>query len=462
MPVIGDMLQGPIGEAGQATTMWKTDVHGILLHPTESKAWLSVDLQGYRLPGLTFGHAEGVYLPNQFDGALIPRLREAYGCDLHLLKQVVEWQDSESQRASVVCVLELEEGQPTQGEWVDIQTMSSRPFSVSEHGQLARQALSELEEEAPSTQHQPWRRRGWYGQAVRWIEQELPRLGYGSVTHIDQVRSTGISAILRAHTGQGVFYFKAVADLPWLTNEPVVADALGTRYPKLIPKPICTDGARRWMLTAAFGPPLNDPERDKEALVQAVCAYGQMQLDSVAHATDLLQTDLFGYDLDRLPSKVEALVRESAVEELLEPEESKLLRHHLSLVSKYSRRLMDSPVPQTIVHGDFTPHNIAQRNGEPLVYDWTNASISFPFFDMVELLRHREVRTIQSQLKTAYLSAWTGCAPLSELEGLWVASEPLGFLFMALHFRAMWGDSLPLGEPIPYFLRRALRSIEEN
>ncbi|NKB66121.1 MAG: phosphotransferase [Candidatus Latescibacteria bacterium] len=442
--------------------MWTTDVRGILLHPTEAKAWLLADPEGYRLPGFTFGHAEGVYLPNQFDGALIPGLREVYGCDLYLLRQVAEWQDFDSQRAKVVCVLEMKEGQPTKGEWMDIQTTSLQPFNEPEHGQLVRQALSELGEEGVTPPQCPWQRRGWFRQAVRWIEQELPRLGYGPVTNIEQGRATNNSAILRAHSSQGVFYFKAVADVPWLANESVVVDTLATHYPHLIPKPICTDTARRWMLTAEFGPLLNDPERDQEVLVRAVYAYGQMQLDSVAHTTDLLATDLFGYDLDRFSSKVEALVRESAVEELLESEDITKLRHYLSLVDEYSRRLTNSSIPQTIVHGDFTIHNIARRNGDPLVFDWTSASISFPFFDMVELLRHREVETIHSDLKMAYLSAWTGCAPISELEKLWVVAEPLGFLFMALHFRAMWGDYLPLGEPIPYFLRRAIRSIEEN
>jgi len=381
---------------------------------------------------------------------------------LYLLEQVAEWVDWDSHRARVVCVLEQKEGSPQQGEWVDIQAISSRPFSIPEHGQLVRQALHKLEEKTATFTPHPWRYRGWFEQAVQWIKQELSRLGYGTVIRIEQGKANDNSAILRANTEQDVFYFKAVADLPRLANEPIIAATLVARYPHLIPSPICTDPARRWMLTAAFGPTLEDPERDRDLLIEAVHLYGQMQLDSAAHTAELMETDLFGYNLDELPTKVETLLQEQAVVELLEPDEVSALHLHLPLLHEYIDRLATSPIPQTIVHGDFAIHNIAQHNGKPLVFDWTQAGISFPFFDMVELLRYETVEAIQSQLKAAYLSAWTERASLAELEDLWKMAEPLGFLVIVLHFRAIAGDSLPLGEPRPYFLRRMLRSIEKN
>jgi len=215
------------------------------------------------------------------------------------------------------------------------------------------------------------------------------------------------------------------------------------------------------MLTAEFGPTLEDPKRDQEMLVQAAHTYGQMQLDSAAHLTDLLETDAWACDLERLPFTWETYIRESEVIKLLNPEEMAALQRHLPLVKEYIRQLADSPIPQTIVHGDFGPYNIAQQNGKPLVFDWTAVGISFPFFDMVELLhrvrpksaggdasvRTSEVDAIKGRLKTAYLSAWTGCASLSELEKLWTVSQPLGFISMALHL------------PFPYFPRRVLQYL---
>ena len=241
--------------------MWKTDVRGILLHPTEAKVWISVDSQGYRLPRFVLDHP-----PNQREGALplIRGLREVYGCDLYLMQTVDQWEASESHRAGLVCVFEIKEGHPTHGEWVDVQTMSKRSFVVPQHGELVRQALCELEEEGATPPEFPWQRRGWFEQAVQWIERELSRLDYGPVTNIEQGRTSKTCFMLRVHTDQAVFYFKTMVDVHWLANEPVIADTLGTRYPHLIPKPVCIDAGRRWMLTAEFGPTLENSDRDKE------------------------------------------------------------------------------------------------------------------------------------------------------------------------------------------------------
>lgn len=441
--------------------MWKTDVHGILLHPTEAKVWLLADARGCRLPGFTFTHAKDPYLACHFDGALIPGFREIYGCGIYTMRTASEHSDPKNQRAGVVCILEIREGHPITGEWVDAQTTSSRSFVVPEHEKLVRRTFSELEEEEATSLRQPWRCRGWYKDAVQWIEQELPRLGYGPVTDIEQ----GRPAILRAHTGRGVFYFKAITDA-WYVNEPVIADTLGTRYPHLIPRPVCIDAERRWMLTPEFGPTLGDPPRDREMLMKAASAYGQMQLDSAAHMDDLLKPDTFGFDLDRLPSTVEKYVRESAVMKLLKPDEVSALQNHLPLLNEYIRQLADSPIPQTLVHGDLGPYNIARRGGGPVIFDWTTATISFPFFDVVELIHRtrspaggtpahtpdqgqREMNEIRQQVKEAYLSAWTELASVEELEAIWKIAEPLGFLSMALHL------------PYPYFPRRVLRYLEE-
>ena len=126
--------------------MWDIDVRGILLHPTEAKAWLTPGPQAYRLPGFTFTHPEDPFLPNQLEGAWFPGLQNVYGCLLYVMGHVAEWKDSKSRRARVVCVLGIREGCPTRGEWVDIGAVSSGSFAVSEHGGLVRRTLSGLAE----------------------------------------------------------------------------------------------------------------------------------------------------------------------------------------------------------------------------------------------------------------------------------------------------------------------------
>lgn len=301
----------------------------------------------------------------------------------------------------------------------------------------------------------------WYQLAVQWIELELPRLGYGAVTCIEQGPEDK-PHILRVHTDQEVFYFKVISNEHWLANEAVIANELGRRYPHLIPKPVCIDADRRWMITHEFGPTLEDPERDGDLLVQAAYVYGQMQLDSVAHLS-LVENDTWGCNLAELPFTWERYVHESKVLKELEAKEVDALQRHVPRVKDDIQQLIESPIPQTIVHGDLGPYNMAHHQDKPIVFDWTHVGISFPFFDVVELLhrvrppsaegnasvRTPEVDAIKERIKTAYFSAWTNCASMAELEKIWTVCEPLGFVSMALHL------------PFPYFPRRVLRYLEE-
>jgi hypothetical protein len=43
------------------------------------------------------------------------------------------------------------------------------------------------------------------------------------------------------------------------------------------------------------------------------------------------------------------------------------------------RRVEDVDIPYTITHGDFSPHNVIVLNGWPVLLDWAEAYVSFPF-----------------------------------------------------------------------------------
>ena len=308
----------------------------------------------------------------------------------------------------------------------------------------------------------PWQNRGWREQAECWIKEELARLRHTPIVRMEQVRSSDDGVILRVDTAECVFYFKALADSHWIANEPVIADALGALYPHVVPKPLRIEASKRWMLTNQFGPTLEDAERDEEMLMAAVRAFGQIQVDSATQSMQFIEGDPFGVNLTRLSSTWETYAEEGRVLDSLEAQEVAALQKHAPLVKKLVRQLIESPIPQTLIHGDFGPHNIAQREGKPLIFDWTSVGVSFPFFDVVELLhrvRPREagddasiqtpkVDAIKDRLKSAYLEVWLGHAPMHELEKLWSVAEPLGFVSMALHL------------PFPYFPRRVLQYFE--
>ena len=79
------------------------------------------------------------------------------------------------------------------------------------------------------------------------------------------------------------------------------------------------------------------------------------------------------------------------------------------IVSTYNR-------PDALVHGDLHPGNVAMRDGSILLFDWTDASVSHPFFDLMHLF-HAEP-AVQARLRDSYFEAWTSFEPLERLFAL--------------------------------------------
>ena len=46
------------------------------------------------------------------------------------------------------------------------------------------------------------------------------------------------------------------------------------------------------------------------------------------------------------------------------------------------RELAALPIPQTLVHGDLHLSNVSRQAGQYVLFDWTDACVSHPFFDM--------------------------------------------------------------------------------
>ena len=63
----------------------------------------------------------------------------------------------------------------------------------------------------------------------------------------------------------------------------------------------------------------------------------------------------------------------------------------------------------TLVHGDLHPGNVARLDGELAYFDWTDACVAHPFFDLHSLQWQKDEAT-RAALLDAYLGAWEGVA----------------------------------------------------
>jgi hypothetical protein len=74
-------------------------------------------------------------------------------------------------------------------------------------------------------------------------------------------------------------------------------------------------------------------------------------------------------------------------------------------------RLDDLEVPNTIAHGDFSPHNVIVSDGSPILLDWAEAYVAFPFISW-EYFKSRMVKDCperadwQNRMAESYTHSW--------------------------------------------------------
>ena len=99
-------------------------------------------------------------------------------------------------------------------------------------------------------------------------------------------------------------------------------------------------------------------------------------------------------------------------------------------------------------------------NGHYVFFDWTDAGVTHPFFDLIDVVFERDA-SVRGRLRDAYLSMWLDFVPMNRLLELWAVAEPLLSLHHAVSYRHILANVEPdasheLRWALPYFLRKAL------
>jgi hypothetical protein len=278
-----------------------------------------------------------------------------------------------------------------------------------------------------------WCRVSWLDEAVAWMEAQLAARDTPLIGAIEQVKNWSLSCILRAPTPAGAVYFKVAAVLPLFVNEPVVMVALSRRYPASIPAPLILDPQRRWMLLADFGQPIGR-DGTLAAHQEMLRSFGAIQCDSAVAVDELLALGCHDRRLEQLETQAAALAADEAALRGLTEGEITQFRAELPRLQAMCATLAACGVPQTLVHCDLQLHNVAGSVGHEQFFDWTDACVSHPFFDLTSVFEESD-RTRQLQLRDAYLAVWSEYAPLERLLEAWVLAQPLSNLHQAITYQ---------------------------
>lgn len=446
-----------------AATAWQTELYALFLHHTQAHVLLLSGPEGWHLPQVTVDQnlwCADVQKVNAAFGGVI-------GARYTTLRYLRFDVDADARRNRAVYALENHSPtwQPPDGAaWMGRSDLADLPFMYPEHRDLADTVLAEMEDGRVPELREPWARPGWFEQASTWTASELARLGYTLTAPVEQVKSWGISATLRAHTTAGMVYFKVASSRPLFVHEPRLMRRLAELYPGHIPTPLSIDEARRWMLLADFGPVVgwDAPVEVQEEMLRV---YGVLQRDTVSRIDDLRAVGCLDRGLDRLAAQVDPLLADTdTLARQLDAPEIERLRDLAPRLKAMCAELASYAVPHALVHGDLHLGNVARPADSYLFFDWTDACITHPFFDTISIFQS-ETPGVEARLRDVYLSLWTDYEPMDRLHAAWGLAKPLSALHQAVSYQYLIHsleeirkDELFSG--LPYWLRKLLEWLQ--
>lgn len=327
------------------------------------------------------------------------------------------------------------------------------------------------ERDNPPPRRAPWHSAAWFDGALEWIRARLDALGMPAIAPARQLRAWGLSCAMRVATAGGDVYFKATP--PFMAHEGRVMRAVAERYPALLPPPLAVDARRGWLLMPDYGGAMLHKSTDIARWETALRLFAQMQVEQAAHTPDWLAIGCPDRGLGRMVELIDPLIMSSP--RLLDgkpygltADEIDRLRALPMRLKLMCARLAQYALPHTLVHGDLGG-NILMNGGGYVFFDWTDACISHPFFDMATISGAyfdesalQADASVDDQLRDAYLEAWAAREPRGRLIEAFEIAKRLGALHQAMTY--MWilaniaaDERAELEGGLAYWLRNLLR-----
>lgn len=281
-----------------------------------------------------------------------------------------------------------------------------------------------------------WMRPGWYKTVSHWLIDLADRMAMTGIRKPTQARIWARSATMRLVTADGVLFFKAVPE--FFNYEPVITRVLSIRYPDRAPDVRAVHVENGWMLMREFEGRTLTHSEDIKTWERAVKEFARMQIDLIGNTQSLIALGVPDRNVDYLASQIERLMQ-NLPDSLQEDEKIKLHRISSTLRSM-CYELTEFNLPLTLTHGDFWSGQVVFKNdGKCLFFDWSDASISHPFFDMCTFLAEVDselphIEGARNHLLMTYLNEWTRYEPMPNLKHAFALAMVLGYLHQALFY----------------------------
>jgi hypothetical protein len=282
----------------------------------------------------------------------------------------------------------------------------------------------------------PWARPGGPALDLAWAAAALARTGLAMDTAPIQVRTWNLSSLWRLHAGGQTFWLKVTP--PFMDHEGAVVEALaGGPVPSLL----AHDGARILMPEI---PGEDCYEAHGPILSRMVDLMVELQARWIGRTEEMLDLGLNDWRASSLAEAIAATFERNAGD--LEGDDRQALSLFIAALGRRFETVAACGVPDSLVHGDFSPGNI-RSDGETLtLIDWGDSGVGCPLLDQTAFLTRIPAEDVAS-LKNHWCDAWKRAAPGSNPARASDLLAPIAMLRQAVIYQGFLDGIEPSEHP---------------
>lgn len=433
----------------------------IVPHPTQSQVLVERNGNGWRLPALSTVDKSASLA--EIESAVW----QSFGLRVQILQEAARQEIATSHQIVITYLVEnlSEHWLPTATlRWIGGDALGEFEFVDAAQQIATLETLTELaDHQLPSTRaasaRPDWRRR-----AEAWIHSELAQLERPPTGPIRLVKNWLLSCLLSVPTAQGTIYFKATHGSSLMVNEAAMSRSLAAHYPYAVPMPLAVHPEISWMLLEDFGKEVGW-DAPVSVRMDALRSFARLQRASATDVETLLALGCIDRGLERLAEQIDPLVYDDEMLAYLAPDQQQKLHAGADRLKAMCAELASYHVPPTLVHGDLHMSNVARPAEDYLFFDWSDACITHPFLDMIDILHERDP-ALQTQLRDGYLAEWTAYESPERLLAMWQLAYPLCALHQAVSYRAILQNTeqrckAELAGAMPFWFGQILQALQD-
>lgn len=451
----------------------EAELHAILPHANALRILLLAEGAAWTLPRLTAAASDDVFdlFKSGMDAA------QVLACATETLySPYCEWANDEHGFRFVFVTDNLDPAfqAPEGARWIDRDELAALTLADEPLRPVIERYFEERTTEIYLVERPPWAFPGWSKRAKMWVEAQVEAQGWTLTGEIEQVRKWCITCVLKAPTSGGDLYFKAVP--PTFAREVAVTRLLAELHPENVPSLVAGDETERWLLLRDFGKAYLGESKNAADWERAVRDFAALQMSMSGQVEALFERGALDYRMETLPEKFDVLLADDA---MLKPDRhitaEEIERAHCLLprIKALIAELDSYALPATIVHGDFHVWNTVVQDGRIVFFDWTDAAVGHPFFDMAlffEALHQAEAFAEQpeavARLREVYLQAWSAFAPMDVLRKALPLGEMVGMVHQAVNYRHLLLSIEPAErwtlQSVGQLVKQVLTRVEES